>query len=208
MPYYSSVHRGTGFKSRLSTAAYDRAHQIIGEFVGANLESNTVIFGKNSTEALNKLAFRFPFQADDIVITTQMEHHSNDLPWRKHAQVVHVHAKANGRFDEDHFDHLLAKYAGRVALVAVTGASNVSGYLQPISRLARKAHAAGALILVDTAQMAPIAAWICAPTTIQNISISSFYPHIKCMLPLALARWLAPKRSSCKTRLITWAAAP
>jgi len=155
MPYYSSVHRGTGFKSRLSTAAYDRAHQIIGEFVGANLESNTVIFGKNSTEALNKLAFRFPFQADDIVITTQMEHHSNDLPWRKHAQVVHVHAKANGRFDEDHFDHLLAKYAGRVALVAVTGASNVSGYLQPISRLARKAHAAGALILVDTAQMAP-----------------------------------------------------
>lgn len=155
MPYYASVHRGTGFKSRLSTVAYDQAHEIIGRFVGADLHSNTVIFGKNSTEALNKLANRFPFQPDSVVITTQLEHHSNDLPWRKHADVRHVRALANGRFDEDHFDHLLNQYAGRVALVAVTGASNVSGFLQPIHRLARKAHAAGAMILVDAAQLAP-----------------------------------------------------
>lgn len=155
MPYYASVHRGTGFKSRLSTVAYDQAHEIIGRFVGADLDSNTVIFGKNSTEALNKLAYRFPFQPDSVVITTQLEHHSNDLPWRKHADVRHVRALANGRFDEDHFDHLLAQYAGRVALVAVTGASNVSGFLQPIHRLARKAHAVGAMILVDAAQLAP-----------------------------------------------------
>jgi selenocysteine lyase/cysteine desulfurase len=155
VPYYSSVHRGTGFKSRLSTVAYDQAHEIIGRFVGANLETNAVIFGKNSTEALNKLAFRFPFPENSVVITTQMEHHSNDLPWRAHTQVVHVHAQADGRFDEAHFDQLLAEYAGRVALVTVAGASNVSGFLQPIHRLARKAHAAGAKILVDTAQMAP-----------------------------------------------------
>lgn len=155
MPYYSSVHRGTGFKSRLSTAAYDQSHEIIGKFVGADLDANTVIFGKNSTEALNKLAFRFPFKPDDIVISTQLEHHSNDLPWRKHTNVVHVRAQQDGRFDESHFDQLLAEYAGRVALVAVTGASNVSGLLQPIHRLARKAHAAGALILVDAAQLAP-----------------------------------------------------
>ena len=60
LPYYSSVHRGTGFKSRVSTAAYDDAHEIIGRFVGADPESNTVIFGKNSTEAINKLAYRYP----------------------------------------------------------------------------------------------------------------------------------------------------
>jgi selenocysteine lyase/cysteine desulfurase len=155
MPYYSSVHRGTGFKSRLSTLAYDQAREIIGKFVSANLETNTVIFGKNSTEALNKLSFRFPFKENEVVITTQLEHHSNDLPWRAHAHCVHVGALANGRFDEDHFDQLLAEYAGRVALVAVTGASNVSGFIQPIHRLARKAHAAGALILVDSAQLAP-----------------------------------------------------
>lgn len=155
LPYYSSVHRGTGFKSRLSTAAYDDAHEIIGRFVGADLESNTVIFGKNSTEALNKLAYRLPIAPGDVIITTQMEHHSNDLPWRHRAHVVHVQATRDGRLDEADFDRQLAKYAGRIALVAVTGASNVSGFIQPIHRLARKAHAAGARILVDAAQLAP-----------------------------------------------------
>lgn len=155
MPYYSSVHRGTGFKSRLSTVAYDQAHEIIGRFVGADLGTNTVIFGKNTTEAINKLAYRFPLRPDSVVITTQLEHHSNDLPWRPHAHVVHVRALPDGRMDEADFDRLLKEYAGRVALVAVTGASNVSGYLQPIHRMARKAHAAGARILVDAAQLAP-----------------------------------------------------
>ena len=60
IPYYASVHRGTGFKSRLSTVAYDQAHEIVGRFVGADLSSNTVIFGKNTTEAINKLSFRLP----------------------------------------------------------------------------------------------------------------------------------------------------
>ena len=86
LPYYSSVHRGTGFKSRLSTAAYDRAHEIVGRFVGADLTNNTVIFGKNTTEAINKLAHRFPWEPGDVVLTTRLEHHSNDLPWRQHAR--------------------------------------------------------------------------------------------------------------------------
>ena len=155
MPYYSSVHRGTGFKSRLSTAAYDQAHEIIAQFVGANPETNAIIFGKNSTEALNKLSYRLGLSPDDVVLTTQLEHHSNDLPWRSKATVVHVRAKGDGRFDEEDFDAQLAHYGDRVALVAVTGASNVSGFIQPIHRLARKAHAAGAKILVDAAQLAP-----------------------------------------------------
>jgi selenocysteine lyase/cysteine desulfurase len=155
MPYYSSVHRGTGFKSRLSTAAYDQAHAIIGRFVGANLDTNTVIFGKNTTEAINKLAYRYPLAPDSVVITTQLEHHSNDLPWRPRAHVVHARALPDGRLDEHDFDRLLGQYAGRVALVAITGAANVTGFVQPIHRLARKAHAAGARILVDAAQLAP-----------------------------------------------------
>lgn len=155
MPYYSSVHRGTGFKSRLSTVAYDQAHAIIGRFVGADMGTNTVIFGKNTTEAINKLAWRLPLEPDAVVLTTQLEHHSNDLPWRPRAHVVHVRALPDGRLDEDDFDHQLERHAGRVALVTVSGASNVSGFIQPIHRLARKAHAAGALILVDAAQLAP-----------------------------------------------------
>ncbi len=157
MPYYASVHRGTGFKSRLSTVAYDQAHEIIGRYVGADLRSNTVIFGKNTTEAINKLSFRLPAAPDQVIITTQLEHHSNDLPWRARFAngVVHVRAMPDGRLDEAHFDQLLTDYAGRIALVAVTGASNVSGFIQPIHRLAAKTHAAGARILVDAAQLAP-----------------------------------------------------
>ena len=89
MPYYASVHRGTGFKSRLCTVAYDQAHEIIGHFVGADLRTNTVIFGKNTTEAINKLSYRLNLSPDDVVITTAMEHHSNDLPWRN-LSLIHI----------------------------------------------------------------------------------------------------------------------
>jgi len=155
LPYYSSVHRGTGFKSRLSTDAYDHAHRIIGAFVGADVEHNTVIFGKNTTEAVNKLSYRLPLDPDAVVLTTVLEHHSNDLPWRRAAHVVHVGATPEGRLDEADFDRQLAKHGSRVALVTVSGASNVSGFVQPVHRLAEKAHAVGARILVDVAQLAP-----------------------------------------------------
>ena len=155
MPYYSSVHRGTGFKSRLSTLAYDRAHQVIAEFVGANPETQAVIFGKNTTEAINKLAYRLQLPPDAVVVTTQMEHHSDDLPWRPKAKTIHVGVTPEGRLDEEDFDRTLKANKGKVALVAVTGASNVTGFVQPIHRLARKAHEAGAPILVDAAQLAP-----------------------------------------------------
>ena len=86
LPYYSSVHRGTGFKSRLSTAAYDKAHATIARLVGADPQTAAVIFGKNTTEAINKLAFRFPLASHQVVLSTVMEHHSNDLPWRRRAR--------------------------------------------------------------------------------------------------------------------------
>lgn len=155
IPYYSSVHRGDGFPSRLSTVAYDHAHEIVGHFVGADLSKDTVIFGKNTTEGINKLAHRLPLPPDAVVLNTVLEHHSNDLPWRARAQVVHVRATPEGRFDEEDFDRQLARYQDRVALVAVSGASNVTGFIQPIHRLAAKAHSVGARILVDAAQLAP-----------------------------------------------------
>lgn len=155
LPMYSSVHRGAGFKSRLSTAAYDEAHETVAAFVGADTATNTVIFGKNTTEAINKLAYRFPIAADSVVLSTGMEHHSNDLPWRGRAQVVRARLTADGRLDEDDVDRLLRLHGTRVALLTVSGASNVTGAIQPIHRLAEKAHAVGARILVDAAQLAP-----------------------------------------------------
>lgn len=156
LPYYSSVHRGTGFKSLLSTHLYEQARSKVLAFLGADPREHTCIFGKNTTEAINKLARRFPFSAEkDVVIISPMEHHSNDLPWRSVARVLHVKMLPDGRLDEADFDALLAQYAGRVALVAVSGASNVTGVLNPIHRLAEKTHAAGAQIFVDCAQLAP-----------------------------------------------------
>jgi selenocysteine lyase/cysteine desulfurase len=150
---YGSVHRGSGFKARVSTAAYDDAHRQMVAFVGADPETHVAIFGRNTTDALNKLANRLPMPPGAIVVSTLMEHHSNDLPWRRRATVVRARVTADGRLDEDDVDRLLARHAGRLAVVAVSGASNITGLVQPVHRLARKAHAAGARIVVDAAQL-------------------------------------------------------
>lgn len=89
------------------------------------------------------------------MLTNGMEHHSNHLPWRFNSQVVHVDLLPDGRLDEKDYDEKLAAYQEKIALVAITGASNVTGVINPIHRLAEKAHAIGAKIAVDCAQLAP-----------------------------------------------------
>ncbi len=154
--YYSSIHRGTGFKSQLSTQVYEQARSIVMDFVGANPADHTCIFGKNTTEAINKLSRRLPlFGKRNIVLASGMEHHSNDLPWRAAAQVIHIRLTPDGHLNLDDFEAQLGKYADRIALVALTGASNVTGYLNPIHELAKKTHAVGAFFMVDSAQLAP-----------------------------------------------------
>jgi selenocysteine lyase/cysteine desulfurase len=152
---YSSVHRGAGYKSRASSAAYEEARSMVGRFVGARDGQHQVIFTRNTTEALNLLAHRLDLTPDQIIISTALEHHSNDLPWRRVAPVRYVGVSAEGRLDLDHYLSLLREYAGRVRLVAVSGGSNVTGYLLPIYQLAELAHAHGAEIAVDAAQLAP-----------------------------------------------------
>lgn len=154
-PWYSSVHRGNGFKSRLSTEAYEAARQITGQFFGANPDEHVVIFGKNTTEAINKLSFRLNLKKVDIVLVSALEHHSNDLPWRARATVKRIGLTPQGGIDRKNFNSLLKRYAGQIRLVAISGASNVTGYMPDIRWFARKAHDAGAQILVDCAQLAP-----------------------------------------------------
>lgn len=156
MTYYSSVHRGTGFKSQLSTHLYEEARRQVLEFVGADAGEHVCIFVKNTTEAVNKLARRFPYPPGrDVVLVSTMEHHSNDLPYRAVANVVHVAVTPDGYLDEADFEDKLAKYGDRLALVAISGASNVTGIINPVHRLAEKAHRAGAQFAVDCAQLAP-----------------------------------------------------
>jgi selenocysteine lyase/cysteine desulfurase len=155
MPWYSSVHRGAGQKSLLSTRRYEQARGTVARFVGADPRDHVVIFGRNTTEAINKLSYRLALSGDDIVAISQLEHHSNDLPWRAQARVVRIRADAQGGLDEEHAARVLREHAGRVRLLAVTGGSNVTGHLPDVHRLAVLAHAAGARILVDAAQLAP-----------------------------------------------------
>jgi cysteine desulfurase/selenocysteine lyase len=154
MQWYSSVHRGTGFKSQVATQAYEDARHIVSDFVGGNECDHIVIFGKNTSEAINKLAHCLPLQGDDVVLLSLLEHHSNDLPWRAKCRVDHIATNVEGRLDENDFDRLLEKHKGRVKLVAITGASNVTGHMPDVHRLAAKTHKAGAQILVDCAQLA------------------------------------------------------
>ncbi len=155
LPWYASVHRGSGFKSQISTRAYDDAREIIGRFFGADLDSQVVIFGKNSSEVINKAARRIPFAADDVVLVSLMEHHSNDLPWRAQAKTVHIGVKQDGQLDLDDLRRKFEEHRGHVRLLAITGASNVTGYITPIHELAELAHRNAAQILVDAAQLAP-----------------------------------------------------
>ena len=160
LPYYSSVHRVTGYKSQLSTYAYEEARRLVMGFVGASPSDHVCIFGKNTTEAMNKLARRFPFTPQrNIVLVSLMEHHSNDLPNRKHfREVVHVPAEATpnslGGIDLSRLESELKARSDRVNYVAITGVSNVTGIVNPIHKIAQLAHQYGALVVVDAAQMA------------------------------------------------------
>jgi selenocysteine lyase/cysteine desulfurase len=193
LEWYSSVHRGSGYKSILSTEVYDQTRKIVADFLGADLQSHAVIFGKNTTEAINKLANRMDLVPDDIVLTTALEHHSNDLPWRPKARVEYVDLLEDGSLDVEDLYRKLAAWRGRVRLVAVTGASNVTGFAPPIHDIAEVAHQHGAKILVDGAQLAPHRAVdmgpLGSPRSLDFVSISGH----KMYAPFGVGALIGPK---------------
>ncbi len=193
LDWYASIHRGTGFKSLISTEAYEHSRKLVADFVGADPAHDVVIFGKNTTEAINTLATAFPFQAEDVVVVTLMEHHSNDLPWRCCAQVEHFGVNPEGYFDLQAFEDLLKQYQGRVKMVATTGASNVSGFMPPIHDIAEIAHRHGAMILVDCAQLAPHRAIAMGPVdSPRHIDFISLSAH-KMYAPFGTGALIGPR---------------
>ncbi len=153
--WYSSVHRGAGFKSLLSTHIYERCREVVAEFVGADLSHHTLIFLQNATHALNKLAMRMCRPEGHMVISTVLEHHSNMLPWRKAGCRVEYAGITgeDGALDLSDMESKIRANAGNLCLVAVTGASNVTGEMPPIRRIARLAHEHGAMIALDASQL-------------------------------------------------------
>jgi selenocysteine lyase/cysteine desulfurase len=149
MPWYSSVHRGSGAKSQVATAAYDGARADVAEFTGARADDD-VVFVRNTTEAINVLAAALP--EGTRVIGTPVEHHANLLPWRRHD----LRMLPFPRSAEDLLDACEQSLRAAPAdIVAVTGASNVTGEVWPIAELAAIAHRYGARLFVDAAQLAP-----------------------------------------------------
>jgi cysteine desulfurase / selenocysteine lyase len=151
--WYSSVHRGKGYKSRYSTEKYEAARMIIGDFIGADLQHDAIIFTKNTTDSINKLSHYLPSLPGEIIIFTKIEHHSNELPWLK-GKTICIGLK-NGEIDFGELEQVLRINRGHIKLLAVSGGSNVTGYTPPIYTLAEMAHRAGAKILVDGAQLVP-----------------------------------------------------
>jgi selenocysteine lyase/cysteine desulfurase len=151
LPSYASVHRGAGWKSKVSTAAYEWARQVVAGFVGARSD-DTVVFTRNTTDALNLLASALPADAEVVVFST--EHHANLLPWARRRRIV-LAPPADPAAAVAAIEAALSVPGSPHRLVAVTGASNVTGELWPVAEIAAVVRRHGARIVVDAAQLAP-----------------------------------------------------
>ncbi|MCI0530921.1 MAG: cysteine desulfurase [candidate division Zixibacteria bacterium] len=157
--YNSNIHRGIHKLSERATEAYENVRQIVADFISAP-SSDSVIFTHNTTEAINCVAYgwgrRF-LKAGDEILLTEMEHHSNLIPWQilareKGLELKFIPITSEYKLDLSHLDDLLTS---RTKLLAVTQMSNVLGTINPIKGIAAKAHAVGAKVLVDGAQGIP-----------------------------------------------------
>lgn len=152
---YSSVHRGTGYKSRLSTEAYEQARELVARFLNIDEKAQVVIFVKGTTDALNRIAAEQARLDGRQVLVTEMEHHADLLPWRHRSGHVMVGLSDDGHIDLEAIERALKSSEGTIGLVALCGASNVTGFVSPIHEVAELAHRHGARISVDAAQLAP-----------------------------------------------------
>ncbi|MFD5063128.1 aminotransferase class V-fold PLP-dependent enzyme [Streptomyces sp. NPDC058394] len=151
-PYYGSVHRGAGYLSQLSTDLFENSRKAVAEFLGCRADDQ-VIFTRSTTDSLNLLAAAVPAECQVFVYET--EHHASLLPWRD-ARVTYLNAPRTPAQAVETLERALAdRDPYGPALVCVTGASNVTGELWPVKELAAAAHAHGARIVLDAAQLAP-----------------------------------------------------
>ncbi|MGN9163711.1 aminotransferase class V-fold PLP-dependent enzyme [Tissierellaceae bacterium HCP3S3_D8] len=193
-PNYSSVHRGSGYKSIISSKVYDEGRNIVLDFINGNKDYHTVVFLKNTTECINKLSYRLKDTLKDkMVLFTYMEHHSNLLPWKYRYDTDYVEVDRDGRLSMEDLEYKLKKYKGKVGLVAVTGASNVTGYINPVHKIARMCHRYGAKILVDGAQLIPHCPFDMKPIgDPEHIDYVAFSAH-KMYAPFGTGVLIAPK---------------
>jgi cysteine desulfurase/selenocysteine lyase len=177
----ANVHRGIHRLAEEATAAYEAARARIAKFIGAN-SPREIVFTRNTTEAINLVAHSFGrsrLKAGEVVLVTEMEHHSNIVPWQMLAaergtRLEFVSVTPDGRIDLDAFRSML-EHGPR--LVGFTQMSNMLGTVNPAAELTRLAHAAGATVLVDGAQSVPH-----MPVNVQELDVDlmAFSAHKMC----------------------------
>lgn len=157
--YYANVHRGIHTLSELSTEKFEAAREAVRRFINARSVLE-IVFTSGTTSAINLVARTWGdanLRAGDEILLTEMEHHSNIVPWHQLAartgcQVRFLPITDQGQLRLDLLDQFLTP---RTRLMAVTAVSNVLGVINPIAKIAARVHAAGALLLVDAAQSVP-----------------------------------------------------
>ena len=165
MHYYGSIGRGTGQKSAHSSEIYTAGRDMIKKFLGADDNKYTVFYTGCTTDGMNKLASALITSHQDMILSTRMEHHANDLPWRERARTVYAEVDSKGRLILADVERLLKKYNGKIKYVTVTAASNVTGYVNDVHQIAQMAHSYGAQIIVDGAQIVAHRAFSMAGTS-------------------------------------------
>jgi selenocysteine lyase/cysteine desulfurase len=157
VPWYASVHRGAGYKSQVSSRAYEDARSAALAFAGRQAgppNDDVAIICRNTTEALNHLAYRLRLSPDSVVVTTVAEHHANLLPWSRAARCRYVECAPDGTFGTDDVVAVLDQRPSP-RLLTITGASNITGWMPPLTAIIAAAHDRGVPVVVDAAQLAP-----------------------------------------------------
>lgn len=121
------------------------------QFLGADPEFYTCFYTNSTTDGLNKLASALIEDENDVVLTTRIEHHANDLSWRERCKVIYAEVDEKGRVMYDDLERLLKENS--VKILSISAASNVTGYVNDIHKAAKLAHKYGAKIVVDGAQI-------------------------------------------------------
>lgn len=154
LPKYSSVHRGAGYKSQFATAAYEAARREALAFAGRDQGDDIAIICRNTTEAINHLAYRLRLTKADIVLSTVVEHHANMLPWARAGTCRFVECGSDGTFELEDVRRALDDQP-TPRLLALTAASNITGWMPPMDAIISAAHERGVPVVLDAAQLAP-----------------------------------------------------
>ena len=158
--YNSNIHRAVHQLAEESTAAFELTRDKVAKFINAK-NREEVVFVRGTTEAINLIAYswgRQNVQKDDIIVTTEYEHHSNIVPWQllakeKGAKLQYIGIDDKGELILDQLDEYLD--TGRVKLVTVSHMSNVLGTISPVEEIIRRCHKKGVKVLLDAAQSVP-----------------------------------------------------